>query len=162
MAEFFPAAHYLPHDAPMVLLEHVAAVDEDNARCRVTVGPGGILAPFLDARGHLPAWYGIEIIAQTVGVWAGWHASRHNTPPSPGMLLGARDYRSQAPYFPAGACLDVSISLLMRDDRLGSFSGEIRIDGATYASGRLNTYQPDEQQLQQLLTLGRQTWCAPS
>ena len=38
----------------------------------------------------------------------------------------------------------------MRDDKLGSFEGEIRSHDRVLASGRLNTYQPDEQELNQL------------
>jgi len=38
----------------------------------------------------------------------------------------------------------------MRDDRLGSFEGEIRCNDVMIASGRLNTYQPNQQELIQL------------
>ena len=62
------AADYLPHESPMVLLENIIDVTEETALCSVVVSENGVLAPFLNARGALPAWYAIELIAQTIGV----------------------------------------------------------------------------------------------
>lgn len=158
MADYLPAASYLPHESPMVLVDEVIHVDNEHALCRVAVSRDGILAPFLDSAGHLPAWFGIEIIAQTIGVWAGWHARRnHDQKPRPGMLLGGRGYRCRQAFFPAASQLDVSVTLLMRDEKIGCFDGEIRINGEKYASGRLNTYQPDDHELKQLLAQGKES-----
>ena len=152
MSEYQPAGYYLPHAAPMVLVEQVIAVSEEEAHCRVQVSADGVLAPFLNAGGALPAWFGIEIIAQTIGVWSGWHGrQQQHQAPRPGMLLGGRGYRCQQPVFPAGSVLDIRVTLLMRDEKIGSFDGVITLDGDTWASGRLNTYQPDDQELQHLL-----------
>ncbi|MBN3345066.1 hotdog family protein [Pectobacterium brasiliense] len=158
MSEYLAAAAYLPHSAPMVLVDEVIHVDDEHAHCRVVVSRESILAPFLNAQGHLPAWFGIEIIAQTIGVWSGWHGrqiSGMQEKPRPGMLLGGRGYRCKQDNFPAGSLLDVTVTLLMRDDKIGSFEGEIAIAGETYASGRLNTYQPDEHELTALLEQGK-------
>ncbi|QOL16545.1 ApeP family dehydratase [Dickeya dianthicola] len=152
MSGYRSADHYLPHQSPMVMVEDVVHVDQNSACCRVQVSPGSVLGPFLDAEGNLPAWFGIEIIAQTVGVWAGWHQRQHqDEKPRPGMLLGGRGYRCRQDIFPAGSLLEVNVTLLMRDDKIGSFDGEILIAGEVVASGRLNTYQPDETELQRLL-----------
>ncbi|MGB9098686.1 3-hydroxy-fatty acyl-ACP dehydratase [Erwinia sp.] len=155
MVEYKSAAEYLPHDAPMVLVEKVLSVGEEQASCQVRVGEG-VLAPFLTAEGDLPAWFGIEIIAQAIGVWSGWHGRQlHDSKPSPGMLLGGRGYRCQSAVFPAGSTLEVTVTLLMRDEKIGSFEGVISINGERYASGRLNTYQPDQEELHQLLQQGK-------
>lgn len=152
MADYACAERYLPHQTPMVLVEEVVAIGEDSAHCRVSVSGTGVLAPFLDAEGNLPAWFGIEIIAQTVGVWSGWYQRQiQDVKPEPGMLLGGRGYRCQQACFPAGSLLDIRIKLLMRDEKIGSFEGDISIAGESFASGRLNTYQPDKAELQQLL-----------
>jgi len=152
MAELLTAEHYLPHATPMVLLEQVVAVTEETAHCQVRVSRDGVLAPFLNANGQLPAWFGIEIIAQTIGVWSGWHGRQlSDNPPKPGMLLGGRGYRCHQPLFPAGALLNINVTLLMHDEKIASFEGEITLNGEILASGRLNTYQPDEQELLQLM-----------
>ncbi|CPR15471.1 hotdog family protein [Brenneria goodwinii] len=162
MAEYFPASFYLPHQSPMVLVDRVIRVDNEHAHCRVVVSRESILAPFLNAEGHLPAWFGIEIIAQTIGVWSGWHEQQntdrrnHHQTPRPGMLLGGRGYRCKQAFFPASSQLDAHVTLLMRDEKIGSFDGEIIVDGESYAAGRLTTYQPDDNELKQLLEQGKE------
>ena len=47
---------YLPHDAPMMLLESVENVTDDMAVCRVAIDRQSVLAPFLNADGDLPGW----------------------------------------------------------------------------------------------------------
>jgi|SRR5476649_935982 len=143
--------HYLPHAAPMILLEQVCEIGADHARCRVTVGPGGVMRPFLTADGHLPGWYAIEMMAQTVGVWSGWHGRRRGEPPRAGLLLGARALNCERPCFVAGSVLDISINLLLQDDRIGSFDCVIRDAEDILATGRLTTYQPDDNEIIQLL-----------
>ena len=156
MAEYLSAANYLPHRTPMVLLEELILIDDDSAHCRVRVDRDTVLAPFLNAAGQLPAWFGIEILAQTIGVWSGWHGRRlYNAEPRPGMLLGGRGYKCKTACFPAGAVLDVQVKLLMRDEKIGSFEGRILINGERYAGGRLNIYQPGRHELQQLLQQGK-------
>ena len=151
MTDFLPVGDYLPHRAPMLLLDRVIQVSNERVVCEVTINHQGVLAPFLNAQGELPAWFGVEIMAQTVGVWSGFHArQRGDRDIRPGMLLGGRGYRSAAATFAADSTLRVEMHLLMRDDKLGSFEGEIRSQDAVLASGRLNTYQPDEQELNQL------------
>ncbi|HEI8867243.1 TPA: hotdog family protein [Serratia odorifera] len=144
------AEYYLPHAAPMVLLERVLAVTEDGACCAVSVGADGVLAPFLDAQGALPAWYGIELMAQTIGVWSGWHGRRGGQAPRLGMLLGGRGISSSQPAFAAGCELVVSVRQLLQDEKLASFECDITINALRVAHGRLNTYQPDQQELIQL------------
>ncbi|PLV62101.1 hotdog family protein [Erwinia sp. B116] len=155
MTDYLPAARYLPHSAPMVLIDRVIAVTEETAHCRVQVSACSVLAPFLNAAGALPAWYGIEILAQTIGVWSGWHAQRRDdAAPQIGMLLGGRGYRTTLAAFPADCWLNVHVTLLMRDEKMGSFEGQICIDDACVASGRLNTYQPDNLELQKIIEQG--------
>lgn len=152
MVDFLPVSEYLPHRAPMLLLDRVIAVSADHVVCSVTIDGQGVLAPFLTPQGELPAWFGVEIMAQTVGVWSGFHARQQGeTQIRPGMLLGGRGYRPIAATFPAEAHLQVEMHLLMRDDRLGSFEGKISHQSECLATGRLNTYQPDDDELQRLL-----------
>ena len=151
MTDFLPVGDYLPHRAPMLLLDRVIQVSDERVVCEVTINHHGVLAPFLNTQGELPAWFGVEIMAQTVGVWSGFHArQRGDRDIRPGMLLGGRGYRAAVATFAADSTLRVEMHLLMRDDKLGSFEGEIRSQDQVLASGRLNTYQPDEQELNQL------------
>ena len=89
---YLPPVTYLPHDAPMLLLESVERVTDDTAVCRVAVNRQSVLAPFLNAEGDLPGWYALELMAQTVGVWSGWHRQQQGQDHiALGMVLGARE-----------------------------------------------------------------------
>ncbi|MEE4483271.1 hotdog family protein [Serratia ficaria] len=153
MNHYRNAEYYLPHAAPMVLLERVLAVGEEHAQCAVTVSADGVLAPFLDPQGALPGWFGIELMAQAIGVWSGWHGRQAAQPPRLGMLLGGRAIRCELPAFPPGSELRVSVQQLLKDEKLASFECEISIDNVRVAHGRLNTYQPDQQEIVQLTSL---------
>ncbi len=120
-------------------LEDVVSVSDDSAVCRVTVSPSGELNR-LNPDGNLSGWFALELMAQTVGVWSGWH--RHQQGKNSielGMILGARELLRAAGILPAGQTLTITVKLLMQDDRFGSFECSIN-DGE--ATGRINTFQP--------------------
>lgn len=155
MSRYLPPADYLPHEAPMVLLEEVIAVSDERAHCRVTVNRHGVLAPFITAEGDLPGWFALELMAQTVGVWSGWH--RHQSGQQTitlGMVLGARELVCAPGYFPSGDTLDIDVRLLMQDDRFASFECQIRSAKGHEATGRVNTFQPTAEELASLFTQG--------
>ncbi|MEB5752254.1 3-hydroxy-fatty acyl-ACP dehydratase [Leclercia adecarboxylata] len=148
-------ADYLPHDAPMLLLESVESVSADTAVCRVSVTPEGVLAPFLNTEGDLPGWYALELMAQTVGIWSGWHREQKGQESSSlGMILGARELVCAAGRFPARSVLTITATLLMEDERFSSFECLITAHGDTLATGRVNTFQPSQQELASLFKPG--------
>ena len=155
MSHYLAPTDYLPHDAPMVLLESVLAVTADSVHCRVAVSHGGVLAPFLDADGALPGWYALELMAQTIGVWSGWHRQQNGQQSiALGMVLGARELTCATGHFPAGATLDIKAQLLMQDERFGSFDCAIFTGETGVATGRVNTFQPTQEELASLFNQG--------
>ncbi|TCV95428.1 ApeP family dehydratase [Biostraticola tofi] len=151
MTDFLPAADYLPHEEPMLLVERVSEVTAESAVCHVRIDTHSVVAPFLNAAGNLPGWYALEIMAQTIGVWSGWHAHCQGKPPSVGLLLGCRGLTCSEPSFNHGTELEVRISLLLQDERIGSFECQILIDQTQVAAARLTTYQPNNNEISPLL-----------
>lgn len=148
---YAPPADYLPHTAPMVLLDEVMSIEAECAHCRAVVSADGALAPFLTAQGALPAWFALELMAQTIGVWNGWHNAEQGDSPQLGMLLGSRGMRCSLPEFAPGAVLDMHIQQILRDSKIASFEctlfiHSLKSDGPV-AHARLNTYQPDAQDM---------------
>ncbi len=137
----------LPHRAPMLLLDTMLGCGEESASARVTIGER---TPFCDAGlGGVPAWVGVEYMAQTIGAWAGARRLAHGESVLIGFLLGARRYESSAELFPVGSELDVHIDVLYSEsDGLGSFA--CRIDGrapdgrALSATARINAFLPEQ------------------
>ncbi|PIJ44353.1 3-hydroxy-fatty acyl-ACP dehydratase [Tatumella sp. OPLPL6] len=148
MTPYASPGEYLPHESPMVLLDEVIAVATQHAICRSHVSAFGALAPFLQSDGTLPGWYALEMMAQTVGVWNGWHnQQKSSVKPALGMILGARDLSTCSPFFEPNQVLEIRISLLMQDGRMASFDAAIYHEDRCLSQGRINTYQPNSDEL---------------
>ena len=94
-------------------------------------------------------------MAQTVGVWSGWHRHQQGQGAiSLGMVLGARELICTAGVLPAGKTVSITVKLLMQDDRFGSFECAITADEETLATGRVNTFQPSAEELHSLFQQG--------
>ncbi len=73
----WPLAELLPHAGDMILIDQVLSFDEEQIQTRLTVKPGGL---FNRADGSLPAWVGIELMAQSVAAYAGCRARQKVKP----------------------------------------------------------------------------------
>ena len=152
---YLPPGDYLPHDTPMLLLESVESVTDDRAVCSVTVNERGVLAPFLDADGNLPGWFALELMAQTVGVWSEWHRMQKGLPHCAlGMVLGARELVCDAGHFAAGSTLTSTLVRRMLAERVGSGECSRLAERVARAAGRVNTFQPSEEELTTLFNQG--------
>ena len=96
----WPVAELIPHAGDMILIERVASFDEEQIVTQLTVRSGGL---FTRADGSLPAWVGVELMAQSVAAFAGCHARLRGDPVALGFLLGTRKFECNVEQFPAGA-----------------------------------------------------------
>lgn len=144
------ATHYLPHETPMVMIDKVHLVDDETCICSVNVSKHSILAPFLNADDTLPNLYAIELMAQTVGVWNGFHGIKSNHTARLGMLLGGRAIKMSLNAFPTNSELLIHAKLVLADSKLANFDCQIRINENCVATGKLNVYEPDEEELAHL------------
>ena len=130
---------YVPHRGAMSLLDRVERADEHGVVAWVTVRADRL---FADADG-VPAWVGIEYMAQAVAAWSGARARGTGGSPKIGFLLGSRRYEAKEPVFPCGAALRVSAHCeLIGDNGLGMFDCRIEHDGRLLATARLSVYEP--------------------
>lgn len=144
MTDYRPPSDYLPHAAPMVMLETVRLIEAGRALCSVNVSGAGVLAPFLDPAGDLPAWFGLEIMAQTVGVSAAGQATAGDTGGNTqGMLLGTQQFSAEVPAFASGSELLCEAALQQSSGPLQSYECSIRDAHSTLARARVNIYQAD-------------------
>lgn len=149
--QYYPASDYLPHEAPMVMIDKVHLVDEEHCICSVQVNQDGILAPFLNNDKALPNFYTIELMAQTIGIWNGYHGMSKDKKPQLGMLLGGRAIKTTLTAFPHLSQLIIQANLVLSDAKLANFDCQINIDQQCVASGKLNVYEPDHTELQYLV-----------
>ena len=136
---------WVPHRGPMSLLDTVAHCDDDGIEALVRVPATGLF----NGDDGVPAWVGIEYMAQAVAAWSGARARSGGGSPKIGYLLGSRRYEAAVPAFEVGAELRVLAQCeLMGENGLGMFDCRIELDGRVVASGRLSVFEPPENQEQ--------------
>ena len=145
--EYELAKHYLPHDTPMVMIQNVHLINNEQCICSVEVSRQSILAPFLNDQFALPNYYAIELMAQTIGVWNGYHGQKNEHQTKIGMLLGGRSIDLSVTQFPLNSLLMIQAKLILHDNKLASFECQLTIDDTCVATGRLNVYEPDKSEL---------------
>jgi predicted hotdog family 3-hydroxylacyl-ACP dehydratase len=130
----------LPHEGHMLLLDELIEQREDSIVTTVTIRPDSVLC---DGVTGVPAWVGMEYMAQTACAYSGVEQARAGIKPSIAVLLGTRAYRTSVPVFPIGARLIVSARLLMRDeDDLVVFQCSIHAGDAQLATGDIKAIRP--------------------
>jgi len=139
-ADLPPIDELVPHAGAMVLLDAVIEAGDEHIACRRTVRADGL---FEDAAG-LPAWAGVELMAQAVAAWAGWQATREGRPVRLGFLLGTRQYRCDVDVFAPGTELRVEAVRIFHDaNGMGVFACRIDAPGG-HAEARLNVFSPPD------------------
>jgi predicted hotdog family 3-hydroxylacyl-ACP dehydratase len=137
----WPLAELLPHAGDMILIEQILSFDDEQIHTRLTVKPGGL---FNRADGSLPAWVGIELMAQSVAAYAGCHARARGDAVALGFLLGTRKFECNVEHFPVGTELTIhGLRSLEDDSGMGVFECHINAPGI-HATARLNVYRPPE------------------
>lgn len=141
MPGYPPVEELLPHAPPMVLLDAVEEIEGLRCRCRVNVRSG---APFA-GEGGVPAFVGVEYLAQAVGVLSGWCARLSEKTPHLGFLLSVREYASEVATFPMGMTLLVEVDHVWGDGDMMRFDGRLRdaASGQILAQGGLNVFAPE-------------------
>lgn len=94
----------LPHTGAAVLIDEVLSQEGDCIRALAKITAEH---PFYVAGRGVPAWAGIEMMAQAVAAHAGLLGRRLGRGPRQGMLLGTRRYQSRVAWFAEGEDLEI-------------------------------------------------------
>lgn len=136
----YPIDELVPHSGTMSLLDKVVEYGEDWLTAEVTISPETL---FL-TNDAVPAWVGVEYMAQTIAAFAGILAKTHQQDVKLGFLLGTRKYISSVSSFPIGTRLLIRVEKeLQSDDGLGVFNCSIDADNIS-VTARLNVFQPKD------------------
>jgi predicted hotdog family 3-hydroxylacyl-ACP dehydratase len=137
----WPIAELLPHAGDMILIDRVLRFAEEDIETQLRVRAGGL---FNQADGSLPAWVGIELMAQSVAAYAGCQARLLGEPAELGFLLGTRNFQCNVDRFPLGAELHIHATRSLQDDNgMGMFECHLRGPGID-ASARLSVFRPPQ------------------
>lgn len=138
----YPIEQVLPHAHPMILLDSFTEAGAEHAVCTVNISAQ---SPFFDlASRSVPAYVGIEYMAQTIAAYAGAHKLTAGNSVRLGFLLGCRKYQPVVPAFAEGAELVVSVSKVVMDESgLSVFDCQIMQQSTILVSAKLNVFEPD-------------------
>jgi predicted hotdog family 3-hydroxylacyl-ACP dehydratase len=136
-----PIEELLSHTGDMLLLDRVLAFDNESTIAECSPKDH---AWYSDSMGDMPAWMGIELMAQTVATHVGLLKRSQHAPPKHGMLLGTRSYRASVPCFSAHAPLQIQATIVYRDDSgLGAYDCIIKSGENILANATLKVFEPD-------------------
>jgi predicted hotdog family 3-hydroxylacyl-ACP dehydratase len=136
----FSMTEVLPHEGRMLLLDEMIDAGPEHVECGVTIRRDTM---FCAGDKGVPAWVGLEYMAQTVCTYSGIDEAREGKRPSIGLLLGSRRYKAEVPYFAIGARLRVHAELLLRDENdLVAFACTIAEGERVLARGDVKAYRP--------------------
>ncbi|KAA8733862.1 3-hydroxylacyl-ACP dehydratase [Acinetobacter qingfengensis] len=132
------ALPYIPHQAPMIFIDELLECGIDHAVAKLTIHPELM---FLEPQG-LPTWTSIELMAQTISLYAGVQGKAQGQPPKIGFLLGTRKLHLPFPYFPLHSEVQITVHKNYMHDNLGMFQCEIIAQEQTITAV-LSVYEPD-------------------
>lgn len=139
--EQYEPLQVLPHRHSMMLVEQVS-YGPDYGEAQLTVRAD---SPFCDGAHGVPAWVGIEYMAQAISVFSGVEQLQRKEQVKIGLLIGTRRYESDVPLFTIGTRLNIIARLTDREDGgISMFACEIRDDQRVLARGDIKAFRPDD------------------
>jgi predicted hotdog family 3-hydroxylacyl-ACP dehydratase len=150
-----PVAELLPQGPEAIVLD---ALVEHSATRSVAVAHIDELSTYWEGSG-VPAWAGIEYMAQTIAAHAGLESRARGEPPALGFLLGTRAYATSVDAFPNGSKLTVTVEPEVVDGGFAAFKCAIAIRDAALdavvATAVVTTYRPSTEEIDSLLPATR-------
>lgn len=136
-----PAIDYIPHDGSMALIDRITEISEGYIECSVKTSDS---KAFRDTQNRIPSWIGIELMAQSIGAYAGWTDKQEGKPVKVGFLLGSRKLTLHTDFF-EDETIYIQARLVFRNEELGSFKCAILSENKKniLAEATVNVFQPD-------------------
>lgn len=129
-----PAAGYLPHQPPMLLIDDIVEVTAQRAVCRTTIHPDCVFA--IDGIVHPSAM--IEFVAQACAIYAGVLSAQVGGPPPLGLIMACREISFEVDAFAVGDELTIVASKVFGQKQMASFTGTVSRGGALCATIQLS------------------------
>lgn len=144
-ASSIPVAELLPQGPEAIVID---AVVEHSATRSVAIARIDERSTYWEGSG-VPAWAGIEYMAQTIAAHAGLEARARGESPALGFVLGTRSYATSVDTFPNGSKLTVTVEPEVVDGGFAAFKCAIAI-GRVVATAVVTTYRPSAKELESL------------
>lgn len=134
---------YLPHRSPMLLLDRVILVEDERCVCQTDINEHSSVAAFIE-NGQLDNVFTVEIMAQCIGVWSGFHQRQGGAEQiKNGMLVAIRDAKFSQAFVTSNQSLTTEVKLLLIDNNFGCFDCKVKVQDELIATATISTYQID-------------------
>ncbi len=133
-----PIEELLSHRGKMLLIDKVISFDEQSLSSQVIVRDDGLF----DNGVTVPAWLGMEYMAQTIGTYQGMMDKIAKRSIQLGFLLGTRRYNCKVSHFDVGTVLTIHVKRVIQDQGLGVFECQI-VSSELLVEANINVYQPN-------------------
>lgn len=138
MFESLNIAELTPHAGPMLLLDGVLDASEDHLVSELTVRADGLF----DTLESVPAYLGLEYMAQTIAAFSGYQARQRGKETKPGFLLGTRRFNTNVSRFPCGTKVSVSVNRVVHGESgMAAFECSVKGSGIEQFA-TLSVYEP--------------------
>ena len=101
----------------MILIDRLIDARDDESTCEVTIRPDSLFVE----EGGVPAFVGIEYMAQAVAAHGGYQSYTQQQPLRLGLLLGTRRLVFTQPYFVIGQTLHIHVAHIWGKEMLHRF-----------------------------------------
>ena len=135
-----PVEQLIIHRGTMLLLDRILEANEKFAVAEVVISS---TSPFWRAGDGVPAYVGLEYMAQAIAAFDGARRLKTGAVPTIGFLLGTRRYRSKVGHFTEGQRLRVRAEIAFNDGGMAAFDCIIGSGDEELVSASLNVYRPE-------------------
>lgn len=136
-----PMANLIPHKRSMIWLDRIVDCHAESLTAIAKVDANNPLC--LDGE-TLPAWVGIEWMAQAVAAFAGIHRLNEGKPILLGFLVGTRSYRSFCSAYTLQDLAVVNLTRSYMEGDLAAFHCTVRVAEVLKAEATITVFQPED------------------
>jgi predicted hotdog family 3-hydroxylacyl-ACP dehydratase len=138
-----PIDEFVAHRPPMRLLDRIITINENEVVAETIVRADN---PFFEAGRGIPAYVGLEMMAQAIAAIDGMKRRNGGLPAKIGFLLGCRRYATHCASFAENMRLTISAKMVFSGDAMFAFDCRIDGDEGEVATAGMKVYAPDDPQ----------------
>lgn len=134
----YSVSELIAHEAPMILIDRIEYFDDENIQSAISIKQS---SPFL-FENAVPAYIGVEYMAQTVACFSGIKALQSSNAVRIGYLVSVRKLKLFTNAYTIGSSLVAKSCVLYDDGEMAAFECQILHENQLLAEAVLNVYQP--------------------
>ncbi|CZE49326.1 hypothetical protein [Campylobacter geochelonis] len=137
----------LPHSNDMIMIDEIVEISPEQITAKRLIKEGDVYVS--DAK--LAGFAMLELMAQTIGAYAGYYAKTNGAKPTLGFLIGSRKFDILKDGIEVGVCVHIKAVCSIQDESgFGVWDGEIYDQKQIYATAKLSVLSPNQETLERM------------